>query len=195
MQRFKRILWPVLVAGLLAWSAGSTAQAVVKGDDKKPANTGLFGEMDKNGDGKVTKEEFMAFYGHAFDQMKKDGQGNVTVESVTVYYSARFKFLDKNGDGVITKDEYATTPGMDTNRDGKVTLDEWSAFLVAEITVMDADKDGKVTPQEYNAYCDARFKALDANGDGVVVLKEWLAPRPPAAKGAKAPVPEPKKAK
>jgi Ca2+-binding EF-hand superfamily protein len=182
MARFAKMMGILLMAVLFLWSASTLAQAA-QGGGNQP-NTGLFGEMDKNGDGKVTQEEFKAFYGDVFNRMKKDEQGNVTVENLTVYYAARFKVLDKNGDGVIARDEYAT-PGIDANGDGKTTLAEWSAFFVAQVKVMDTDKDGKVTPQEYNAYCAAHFKAADKDGDGVIILKEWMTPRAPEKKGAK----------
>lgn len=180
--RFKNITGIALAAVLFLWSPA--AQAQTPKNEAKASKASLFHEMDKNGDGQVIREEFMAFYEGAFSRLKQDDQGNVSVETLNVYYTARFKMLDKNGDGFIAKDEYAT-PGMDTNGDGKTSLEEWSAFFVAQVKMMDTDQDGKVSPQEYTAYCLAYFKAADRDSDGVIVLKEWMTPRPPAKKGDK----------
>lgn len=121
------ILCTVGVSALLTSSAAAWAQ------DGVPNAEELFKRLDKNGDGKVTKEEVPEEQRRFFDRSVRVG--------------------DKDGDGVLTKDEFlqaskppeagsiplnpAGGPGgdrrgdlkqrfemMDRNKDGKVTLDE-----------------------------------------------------------------------
>ena len=70
-------------------------------DDAGPAGKGAKGlkAMDTNGDGKISKEEFM-------DAAKKRAE-------------ARFQKLDANGDGYITKDELDAAKAKRGERAGK----------------------------------------------------------------------------
>jgi Ca2+-binding EF-hand superfamily protein len=58
-------------------------------DEKKG---GGFAALDKNGDGKISKEEFMASPSAQKDSGKAE---------------SRFKALDTNNDGFLSKEEYA----------------------------------------------------------------------------------------
>lgn len=171
------MIWVILTAVFVIW--GSDALAQTPKAETKATKAGNFNELDKNGDGKVSKEEFRAFLDNQFSEMKKDKDGNVTVESYTVYMAARFKSLDKNNDGVITPDEYETA-NIDANKDGKVTLDEWNALVVRRIKITDTDNDGKITPKEYDVFTNVYFKVADKNGDGFVVKEEWAQNAPEA---------------
>ncbi len=83
----------LLVATLAAAIALPVATFAAKGDKKKkdaaPAET--FASVDKNGDGEITLEEFLA--------SQKDKLGEEAAK-------ARFATLDKNHDGKLTKDEF-----------------------------------------------------------------------------------------
>lgn len=76
-----------IAAGVQAADAKGGAKGKGKGD---PA--AAFAKLDKNGDGKISKEEFMASPAATKDAAKAE-------ES--------FKKRDKNGDGSLSKEEFA----------------------------------------------------------------------------------------
>lgn len=116
-----------------------------------------FDSLDKNQDGKLTKEEYMANRrpgGRAEEtfqskDINKDGTltkdemcmgtgGEDATRSPKVNCKDRFVTLDKNGDGQLSKDEYMAVkrPGMkseqsflrkDTDGDGRLSPDEMCA--------------------------------------------------------------------
>ena len=61
-----------------------------------------FAEMDTNHDGKISKEEMLAF------MAKKDAE---RAQKRSQFVDAMFKRLDTNGDGLLTQDELAKTRG------------------------------------------------------------------------------------
>ena len=112
---------PVIVVALLAIAAAATAPCFAQEMD-------LMQFADRNGDGKVTPEEYTAFSEGgwnffsqgaekvklaeldpmakgAFAGVKADAEGNVTKDAYMAAVPARFKAADKNGDGVLSRDE------------------------------------------------------------------------------------------
>ena len=101
----------------------------------------LFASADANGDGLVSKAEFIAAR------------------------NARFDVLDANRDGFLVRDEMAAAapglrgrmmlpmlfPQFDGNGDGKVSRQEFSAAPVPGFDMADADGDGMVSPAEAKA--------------------------------------------
>lgn len=101
-----------------------------------------FQDLDQNRDGRVSLEEYLAFFGEGSPMRRK----NVAYE---------FRKYDRNGDGFITQEEHFTTVtlkdefrGLDQNRDGRVSRDE---FLDADIIFhpLDRNHDGFITLEEY----------------------------------------------
>jgi collagen type III alpha len=158
-------------AGVLAQDAPANRPDRPRGDAGGPGGTRpnpgeIFKRLDKNGDGKIAKDE--------------------APERI----AANFDKLDTNKDGFITPDELkARPPGaggpggpggarpnpedifkrLDKNGDGKIAKDEAPERIAANFEKLDANKDGFITPEELKA---ARPGGPDA-------------PRRPAAGGSK----------
>ncbi len=85
----------LIVATLAAAIALPVAAFAAKADKKKNAATATetFASVDKNADGNITQEEFLA--------SQKDKLGEEAAK-------ARFATLDKNKDGKLASDEFGT---------------------------------------------------------------------------------------
>lgn len=101
----------------------------------------LFASADANGDGLVSRAEFIAAR------------------------NARFDVLDANRDGFLVRDETAAAapglrgrvmlpvmfPQFDSNGDGKVSRQEFNAAPAPGFDLADANGDGMVSPAEAKA--------------------------------------------
>lgn len=101
----------------------------------------LFASADTNGDGMVSKAEFLAAR------------------------NARFDVLDADHDGYLVRDEMAVAvpglrgrvmlpvmfPQFDANGDGKVSRQEFYAAPAPGFDMADANGDGMVSPADANA--------------------------------------------
>ncbi|MCU0690154.1 MAG: EF-hand domain-containing protein [Polyangiaceae bacterium] len=142
----------------------------------------MFAQADRDGDGKLTREEAQSAAGRRFKSADKNGDGTLDDQELSALRArgmgapgkgprdaSRFRQMDKNGDGTLSKDE---VPG----------------FLADRFDDIDADHDGKVTHDELRAAHVGkgpgggmgfargwRFQQMDKNGDGVVGKDEATA--------------------
>ncbi|MBI1904122.1 MAG: hypothetical protein HYS13_23755 [Planctomycetia bacterium] len=143
----------------------------------------LFGRLDANGDGKVTKEEAerQPFAARLFERADADKDGVVTKEEFQkaappaviappggpAPEGALFRALDANGDGKIGADELeaaaANLKKLDRNGDGTITREE----------VAPRGRPGApLDPAALRAQAERRLKEADKNGDGKISKEE-----------------------
>jgi Ca2+-binding EF-hand superfamily protein len=111
----------------------------------------LFKALDRDGDGKLSKEELQ----RAADSLRRfdvDDDETITIQE-----------LAPNGNGLPFRQPQPGRPG----NDAFVAVDPYdSAELVKKLlAIFDKDKNGKLTREEIGLD-EARFKQLDVNGDG-----------------------------
>jgi Ca2+-binding EF-hand superfamily protein len=162
-----------------------------------------FKAMDKNGDGKVSRDEFPGRPA-MFQRVDTNKDGFLEASEVKALAAsapkaaanpagagaqpgARIMAMDKDGDGKVSKAEFAGMPAMfdrlDTDKDGALTKDEAAKapqLMTEFLRAMDTDGDGKISRDEFRGQPE-RFDQLDANKDGFVSFDEIRNTAPPAA--------------
>lgn len=116
-----------LAVGLLAGSAPAQTPAPA------PTHQERFRAADKNGDGKIDREEFHQRTIEIFYFLDIGRRGYLVREQVTQTTDERFKAADANGDGRITLEEFLRArhkdfEAADTNQDGVLTFEEIDVY-------------------------------------------------------------------
>lgn len=173
--------------------------------------------LDKNGDGKISKEEAPEMMRGHFDEIDANKDGLVDEAEMHAAHVQRggpggpgmIKHLDKNGDGKVSKEEAPERmrghfDEIDTNKDGQIEEQELQAMRQQRggpdrpegtqadgrrgammLKHLDANNDGKVSQAEFTSKIPQWFARADANGDGVVTRDELQAKRPRGPRGAR----------
>jgi len=185
----------ILVSGIIFALAGtSLAQSSASSD----SSSRFIQKFDKDGDGKVSKEEFPGSEEH-FNQLDVNGDGYIDASEAPkgppphgMMGGDFIQRFDKDGDGKVSKAEF---PGseehfnqLDANGDGYIDASEapkgppHHGMMGGDfIQRFDKDGDGKVSKAEFPGP-EEHFNQLDVNGDGYIDATE--APKGPPMRGA-----------
>ncbi|GAA0330069.1 EF-hand domain-containing protein [Sphingomonas oligophenolica] len=143
----KKLFFAAALAGTMLGGAAMAGQSAPA--DQAPGHgghgRGMMMRADTNGDGMISRAEFMA------------------------QADARFARMDKNGDGVITADEMGRMAGRgpggglmaaDTNHDGKISRAEFAAQAAAHFAKLDANGDGQISGEEMKAMMERMHEGM-----------------------------------
>jgi Ca2+-binding EF-hand superfamily protein len=149
MNPIAKLITVLLVGATLLPSAAAQALTPTREQVQK-AWEKRFQDLDKNRDGKVSLEEFLAFHG-AESPLRRQ------------FLEYEFRKYDRNGDGFITHEEHWAPVsledefrGLDKNQDGRISPDE---FLEGErlFRRLDRNNDDFISWDEYfDAYRQRR---------------------------------------
>lgn len=146
--------------------------------DQTAAHKLIFAMLDADGDGIVSKQEYLARTRNVALAMglKDDDQRVVTARTLG---ERAWESMDANGDGKMTFDEYSAWAGAEA-------FDTVCApVLAALFDLADTDRDGALNLREFTALrtalnnpapnAEAAFTALDTNGDGSISRADYIA--------------------
>jgi Ca2+-binding EF-hand superfamily protein len=154
------------LAALFVAAAVSTAAAQVsEGQAVQPPPemaAAFIKEHDTDGDGKVSQAEALAPHEARFKELDANGDGFVTVEEFRQSFEAQVPLEARQR----MKERGLGDPGesfikeLDKNGDGKVDLSEALVSSVEGFKRMDADGDGFATRAEVDAFLSKMWEAM-----------------------------------
>lgn len=116
----------------------------------------MFKSMDTDGDGKLTRAEYVAGSKQLFADMDTDRDGQVTVAEMTALYAMKTGQPAKAGEPTAGEMAAQIIKLNDTNKDGRLSADEHAAGDEAMFIKLDTNKDGWLSESE----CEAGKKMM-----------------------------------
>ena len=174
---------PFAYATLTALSAAASA-APAAPTPAAPADhfQHMLQKMDRNGDGRISLDEYLAEAGAHFKTIDSANKGHVDAADIASSPAA-LERIDRRAERLVAR--------LDSAGAGYVTADEFAAAAQKRYARLDRNGDGRLTPDElvghgrHHATAAAqpsaapagsgRFERADANHDGVVTLGEYTA--------------------
>ncbi|MFH8347783.1 EF-hand domain-containing protein [Streptomyces sp. NPDC018045] len=145
--------------------------------DATTAKGHIFTMLDVDGDGVISREEYLARPVHAAAALGRDGDDPLVVVARTAHERV-YASMDANGDGKVTFEEYATWAGADAFEE------VCRQALGSLFDLADTDGDGALDRAEFTRLRAAlgnppgnaasAFDALDTDGDGRVDRTAYL---------------------
>lgn len=126
-------------------------------------------KMDRNQDGMVTADEYLAHARMEFVRTDIDRDGTITNEEMDAANQPRIGVTtaskEMTGVPIPDRDVWAATRNrmmgkMDDNTDGRVSAEEHAAYHAEKFAKMDADSDGNLTAAEIGAGDHDRQKRM-----------------------------------
>jgi Ca2+-binding EF-hand superfamily protein len=112
-----------------------------------------FEERDIDGNGSISKEEFMTPK-NKISKYDKDGDGKMNEAEFIEKHKERFAKMDSNKDGFLTKEEKESykEEREDKKEEREDKKEEHMKKKEGKFNEIDADKNGKITKEELEAY-------------------------------------------
>ena len=87
--------------------------------------------MDTDGDGMISKDEFMKYHAAVWDQMTKDSNGNMTMSDASAAFARGGMHVDVNK--------------MDPDKDGTISKDEFMKYEATHWSLLPRDASGQIS--------------------------------------------------
>jgi len=150
------LTWDEFEAALAQWDDSTVGvhclASIMEEDESKAELKALFDKLDKDGDGKVSGQEWGRSVAGDKDVMAKYFGGSTLKE-----IGSAFRRLDTDRSGALTWDEF------------EAALFQWDAPSAVGVNLLASIMEEDETKAELKAL----FDKLDKDGDGKVTSKEW----------------------
>lgn len=154
-----------VLAGVLCVGAASAQPAPMDMPGAAPSSPpalsgklgrGRFARMDKDGDGKVTREEFIAFSDRMFDRIDANHTGQITKADLDAFQAkqeaveaGRMMRAKGGGAGAEHEDKRLDKLSERLAGGGALTRQQWEAISARRFDRMDAAHQGYLTPDAF----------------------------------------------
>jgi Ca2+-binding EF-hand superfamily protein len=187
----KKYLAGFIVPALLTASFCIMAQDSSKSAAATTQKPDTFKKIDRNGDGKISSDEYRAYWIGIFGVIDTDKDGKITEGEIHARADKRVSEIDRDRNGGLTKDEFLTLPKpegklpektaagetrfaqADTDSDGGINLNEYYFIMNDRFDKADKNKDGKIEGGEARKMLLDAFVSADIGKDGAVTREEW----------------------
>jgi Ca2+-binding EF-hand superfamily protein len=158
----KRALFAATALALAALALPG-AQAADK-DGATKSRTGYFERLDTDKDGAVTLQEMTTVHHARFAKIDANGDGSVTRDEFMAYSAKPKPANAKPSDTKASERKAKYFERLDADKSGAISGQEWDAVAEQQFAALDADKDGKVTKDEMAAARE-RFRGHRGGAD------------------------------
>ncbi|XP_013398758.1 sarcoplasmic calcium-binding protein-like [Lingula anatina] len=144
----------------------------------------VFRGLDSNGDGLVTKEDYVKSAQRAAQYLnlnEKQARAQLDLR-LAISRIVNAKDDEDGMEPVVTEEEYINRR-IETFNDRHFRQEMYPVIISAEFSTMDTNGDGLISHEEFAAYCCSfniptgyskkMFDVLDVNNDGVISIEEF----------------------
>ena len=106
----------------------------------------------------VNRDSWNSYYGNQYTAVDKNGDGKITADEWSMAnadrYTKQYSSIDTNKDGMVSADEWNTANAnrdynnVDRDQDGMISTEEWQQGYDKDFDSFDADKNGTLSDQE-----------------------------------------------